>query len=215
MLLEIHTNISCNLRKDGVWVWVETGDWRPQGDFCRMRSEHLKRSEPPCKLVWLSLKSKNDITMDWKGAEKLAISKKQDYQQSAAKTIAEDWAEMSRTILRKYYKMSVSMFYCILRENINILTRRYFSKRTGCIRLNFGIRGLRSKTNFFTTLIDSMNLASQKILNLVFGILQVSFLAFRQQWCLVCVASFLGSYDCDGVLENSETLRQHSKNVFL
>lgn len=160
-----------------------------------------------CKLVWLSLRSKNDITLDWKGTEKLAITQIQDYQQSTTKTIAEDWAEISRTILRKYYKMSVSMFYCILRENINILTHRYFSKTTSCFRLNFGIRGLRSKTNFFTTLIDSMNLANKKILNLVFWILQVSFLAFWQQWCLVCVASFLGSYDCDGVLESSETLR--------
>lgn len=71
------------------------------------------------------------------------------------------------------------MFYCILWENINILIHRYFSKMTSSIRLNFGIIGLRSKTNLITTLIDSLNLASQKILNLVFRILQVSFLAFR------------------------------------
>lgn len=175
MLLEIHTNISCNLRKDDVWVWVETGEWRPQGDFCRMRSTHLKRKESPCKLVWLSLRSKNDITLDWKGVEKLAITQKQDYQQSATKAIAEDWAE----ILRKYYKMSLRMFYCILRENINVLTHRYFSKTTSFIRLNFGIRGLRLKTNLITKLIDSLNLASKKIFNFVFWILQVSFLAFR------------------------------------
>lgn len=60
------------------------------------------------------------------------------------------------------------MFYCILRGNINILTHRYFSKTTSCIGLNFGMRGLWSKTNLITTSINSLNLASQEILNLVF-----------------------------------------------
>lgn len=169
MLLEIRTNISCNLRKDDVWVWVETGEWRPQGDFCRMRSEHLKRSEPPCKLVWLSPRSNNDITLDWKGAEKIAITQKQDYQQSATKTIAEDWAEMSRTILRKYYKMSVSMFYSILRKYKNILTHRYFSKTTSCIQIELWNKRLKVKNKLLHN-IDWFS-ESWKSKNLKFGIL--------------------------------------------
>lgn len=164
MLLEVlHTNISWHLRKDDVWVWVETGEWRPQSDFCRMRSEHLKRSEPPCKLVWLSLRSENDITLDWKGAEKLAITQKQDYQQSATKTIAEDWAEMLRTILRKYYKMSLCKHVLLHSTGkYKYSDSSLLLKYDKLYQIQLWNKRLKVKTNLITTLIYSLNLASQK-----------------------------------------------------